>query len=143
MTGVCDASFVGDALLLDGPLGERALDRLARAPRWHAPHLLPAELSSVCRRLVRSGHVEAGVASAAMSRLAHMRIDLHAFGPHRERVWALRDNATAYDAWYIALAERLGVPLVTTDEKLAEVIGIRCTVEVVTAHRGLGRSGGG
>lgn len=130
--GVCDASFVGDALLVDGAVADRALDRLARTSRWHAPHLLPAEVASVCRRLVRVGRLDVGVATAAMSRLERMRLDLHAFAPYRDRVWELRENATVYDAWYLALAERLDEPLVTTDNKLAQVPGIRCTVEVVT-----------
>ena len=131
--GVCDASFIADALLVDGAIGDRALDRLARTSRWHAPHLLPTELASVCRRLVGTGQLDVGVATAAMSRLERTRLDLHAFAPHRDRVWELRDNATVYDAWYLALAERLDTPLVTTDQKLARVPGIRCAVEVVTA----------
>lgn len=35
------------------------------------------------------------------------------------RIWALRENVTAYDAAYVALAEALGVPLVTRDARLA------------------------
>jgi predicted nucleic acid-binding protein len=131
--GVCDASFLADAFLVDGSLAERALDRLARSRRWHAPHVLPAEVTSVCRRLVGADQVDVGVAAAALDRLERMRLDLHAFAPCRERVWQLRDNATAYDAWYLALAERLGEPLVTTDNKLAQVPGVRCDVEVIGA----------
>ena len=53
--------------------------------------------------------------------------------PHRllaPRVWELRDNLSAYDASYVALAEALQIPLVTTDARLARAPGIRCEVEV-------------
>jgi predicted nucleic acid-binding protein len=47
-----------------------------------------------------------------------------------ERIWELRENLTAYDAAYIALAEALDAPLVTTDARLARASGIRAAVEV-------------
>jgi predicted nucleic acid-binding protein len=38
---------------------------------------------------------------------------------------------SVYDAWYVALAERLSVTLVTTDRRLASANGPRCEIEVV------------
>ena len=46
------------------------------------------------------------------------------------RIWELKDDLTAYDATYVALAEALSVPLVTTDARLARAPGIRAEVEV-------------
>ena len=46
------------------------------------------------------------------------------------RIWALRDNLTAYDAAYVALAEALDAPLVTCDTKIAAAPGHRARVEV-------------
>jgi predicted nucleic acid-binding protein len=48
------------------------------------------------------------------------------------RCWQLRDNLKTYDAVYVALAEALGVPLLTADARLADATGIRCQVELLT-----------
>ena len=47
------------------------------------------------------------------------------------RIWELRDNVSAYDATYVAVAEALEAPLVTADGRLARAPGPRCTVTVV------------
>ncbi len=128
---VCDASLLGDALLVGGETGGTALQRLAATRSWHAPELIGAELTSVARRLVRAGLVEATVAAGALDRFQRMDLTLHPWAPYQARTWQLRDNATPYDAWYLALAERLDVPLVTADAKLADLPGVRCAVEVL------------
>lgn len=127
-----DASLLTDALVGAGPQGDAAIARIAATATWHAPHLLPAEVVSAVRGLLTAGHIDAPIAAAAQDRLRRTRVRLHAFDPFHERVWDLRANTTVYDAWYLTLAERLGVALVTTDSKLARVPGIRCPVEVVT-----------
>jgi predicted nucleic acid-binding protein len=48
-----------------------------------------------------------------------------------DRVWELRDNLSAYDASYVALAELLGCSLLTADARLSRAPGIRCPVTVV------------
>ena len=48
--------------------------------------------------------------------------------PHAERVWALRHNLTAYDAWYVAVAEALDCPLATLDRRLSRASGPACEV---------------
>jgi predicted nucleic acid-binding protein len=42
----------------------------------------------------------------------------------------LRTNLTAYDAAYVALAEALGVPLVTCDAKLAAAPATSARIEL-------------
>ncbi len=50
--------------------------------------------------------------------------------PLLERICNLRGNLTAYDAAFIALAEALDAPLVTTDTWLAQAQGNNATVEL-------------
>lgn len=128
---VADASLVTDALAAEGRLGVAASTRIAAEPVWHGPHLLPCEVLSALRRLELDGHIDAAVAAGAQDRLRRLQLELHPLRPLHERVWELRRNATPYDAWYLALAERLDTSLVTTDAKLAGVPSARCDVEVV------------
>ncbi len=48
------------------------------------------------------------------------------FAPFEERIWELRHNLTAYDAWYVAVAEALDCPLVTLDIRLSRAPGPTC-----------------
>lgn len=54
-----------------------------------------------------------------------MPVDV-AFAPLADRIWELRSNVTAYDAWYVALAETLDLSLATLDLRLAQAPGTRC-----------------
>jgi predicted nucleic acid-binding protein len=51
------------------------------------------------------------------------------------RAWELRLNTYVGDALYIALAEELDCPLLTTDTKVSGVPGIRCAVETLAEGR--------
>jgi predicted nucleic acid-binding protein len=122
---VVDASFVVAALIDDGADGRWAEAALASAP-LAAPHLMPVEVANVLRRAVLAGELSDEVASLAQQDLAGLRIELFPYQPFGKRVWELRNNLTAYDAWYIALAEALELPLATLDERLARAAGPRC-----------------
>jgi predicted nucleic acid-binding protein len=69
----------------------------------------------------------AASAGDALGRLVELNVELHPFEPFAARVWELRETVTAYDAWYVALAEALDVPLATVDTKLARAPGPRCS----------------
>jgi len=65
----------------------------------------------------------------------HSRLHLEYFPPYAPlgpRVWELRENLTAYDAWYVALAEELGLPLATLDGRLSRAPGPRCEFTIPT-----------
>jgi len=60
-----------------------------------------------------------------------LAITRHSTFPMLDRVWELRDNLTAYDAAYVALAEAFDCPLVTADARISRAPGLRCSVTVL------------
>lgn len=125
MTFVVDASVVVAALLDAGPVGTWAESLVTSGP-LAAPHLMPVEAANVLRRAALVGDVSADVAALAHDDLVSLRVELFPYEPFASRVWQLRANVTAYDAWYVALAESLEVGLATLDLKLSRASGIRC-----------------
>ena len=89
-----------------------------------------AEVANVLRRMELSGSLSRLEATAALHELLRLKIELHPFGPFAGRVWELRSNLTAYDAWYVALAEVLDWPLATLDRRLSRATGPLCEVIV-------------
>jgi predicted nucleic acid-binding protein len=129
---VLDASVVVDLLLDLPPYAERIVARIQReAPALIAPHLLDAEVAQVLRRYVLRGEVLAADAEAALEDLAALPITRYPHTPLLARAFALRANATVYDALYLVLAEALAVPLLTRDTALATIPGHGAQVEVV------------
>jgi len=123
---VVDASMVVAALVDGGRAGAWA-DALLLAEGPAAPHLMPVEVANILRRAALAGDISSDVAALAHADLLHLRIELFPYEPFAERVWALRTNLTAYDAWYVGLAESLDAPLATLDERLVRSDGPRCT----------------
>jgi predicted nucleic acid-binding protein len=74
-----------------------------------------------------AGKLERGEAAAAFHDLLALDLELTPFAPFAERIWELRPNVTSYDAWYVALAEELDLPLATLDRRLAGSSGPRCS----------------
>ena len=59
-----------------------------------------------------------------------MRLTRYSHGPFIERIWELRENVAAYDAAYVALAEALDAPMITTDARLAQAPGHSARIEM-------------
>lgn len=118
MTIVLDASVLVAALIDDGPTGDWADHLVAREPLV-APHHLPVEVSNILRRAALAGTISRDQASLAFTDLIDLDVDLVPFEPLADRIWELRHNITPYDAWYVALAEALDLPLATLDLRLA------------------------
>lgn len=125
MTLVVDASTVVAALVDSGPDGRWA-ERFLESEVLVAPHLLPVETANVLRRAALVGDISADTASLAHGDLLDLRVQLFAYEPFGPRVWELRDSLSAYDAWYVALAESLHAPLATLDQRLAQSPGPTC-----------------
>ena len=96
----------------------------------HAPHLLDVEMLHALRGLVLRGDVSRARGEEVREDFASLRWSRYSHVPFLDRIWELKDNLTAYDAAYVALAETLSAPLVTTDARLARAPGIRAEVEV-------------
>lgn len=90
----------------------------------HAPHLIDVEILHALRGLVRAGKLSADRAQDVRSDVAALAITRYGHEPLADRIWALRDNLTAYDAAFVALSEALKVPLITCDARLASAPGI-------------------
>jgi predicted nucleic acid-binding protein len=124
---VVDASVIAPALGDDGPDGERARLRLA-SEELVAPELIDLEVASAWRRAARSGKLSGQRAEQALADLLDLPLARAPHQPLMSRIWELRDNLTAYDAAYVALAEALGGPLLTADEPLSRAVGTRCEI---------------
>lgn len=131
---VVDAGVLAVALVDDNADGDLARDRL-RDHDLIAPALIDLEVMSVCRGLVRGGRLTRERAELAVTQLISLPLTRVDHAPLVARCWELRDNLTPYDAAYVALAETLGVPLLTSDERLGRAPGIRCAVEVLSVGR--------
>jgi len=128
---VVDASALVEVLLRTSlaPLVERRL--FAAGETLHAPHLLDVEVAQVLRRYAASGEIDATRGHAALEDLADFPLRRYPHDVLLSRVWDLRNNVTACDAMYVALAEALDAPLVTRDRRLAGAAGHQARIEVV------------
>jgi predicted nucleic acid-binding protein len=128
---VLDASAIIE-LLLRTPAGNRVEQRIySSAELLHAPHLLDVEVAQVIRRLAAAGRIAPARGAVTLQVLTDMSIIRHSHSMLLQRIWHLRENFTAYDAAYVALAETLDAPLLTCDRKLARAANHRARIEVV------------
>ena len=113
------------ALIDGGAHGTWAEDILASGA-LHAPELARVEAINVLRRLELAKQITTAEANAAHDDLMHLNLELFSFDPFADRIWQLRHTVTCYDAWYVALAEALKLPLATLDERLSKAPGPTC-----------------
>jgi predicted nucleic acid-binding protein len=129
---VIDASVLTAFYAADDPRRDVVAARLAVGDALFAPAHLDAEVVSALRGMaLRSSALRAAVPTA-LRHLAGFPIRRMPLAPLLERMWELRENVTPYDAAYVALAERLDGPLVTSDSKLTAASGPRCSFDLIT-----------
>jgi predicted nucleic acid-binding protein len=123
---VVDASAALTALLNDGParqtIGSQGL---------HAPHLIDSEVASALRRQVHANRIAADDGWRALDAWRRIGVTRYPVSGLLQRIWELRDNLSAYDASYVAVAEQLDCALLTADRRLSNAVGLRCSVTVV------------
>ena len=93
-----------------------------------APELALVETTNILRRLELAGEITRLEATSARLDLLRLDLALYPFAPFAERVWALRNHLSSYDAWYVALAEALDCPLLTLDARLSRASGPGCEI---------------
>lgn len=113
------------ALVDGGPRGEWA-ESVLESPTLYAPELVRVEATNTLRRLEFAGRIATSDANAAYEDLLRLNLELLPFDPFAQRVWELRRTVTSYDAWYVAVAEALQLPLATLDARLTAASGPRC-----------------
>ena len=124
---VIDASATLSALLNAGPARS-----VLSSEQLHAPHLIDCEVADALRRRVAAQQLGARAGWDALDVLRRMGMTRYPMFPLLERAWELRDNLSAYDASYVALAELLGCNLLTADSRIGRAPGLHCPVTVVT-----------
>jgi predicted nucleic acid-binding protein len=124
MTLVIESGLVVAALVDSGEVGTWA-DHLLATDDLAAPHLMSVEVTNVLRRAAMVGEISADTAALAHADLLGLR-EVFAYEPFAARVWELRENVTAYNGWYVAVAESLDAKLGTVDLRLAKAAGPRC-----------------
>lgn len=123
---VVDASAALSALLNAGPAR-----RVLAGEQLHAPHLIDTEVASGLRRRVALEQLGAGAGWTALDTFRRLGMTRYPVAALLDRVWELRDDLSAYDASYVALAELLDCNLLTADARLGRAPGVRCAITVV------------
>jgi predicted nucleic acid-binding protein len=129
---VLDASAALPLLLDVQPIATAVNTRLAkREETIHVPHVFDLELIQALRLGLLQGVVGSARANQAIIDLVDMRLVRYPHVAMSDRVWELRDNLSAYDAVYVALAETLDAPLITCDARLARSPAHEAHVELL------------
>jgi predicted nucleic acid-binding protein len=129
---VLDASALVE-LLLNTAAGQAVARRMADPSIGvHVPHLVDVEVVQALRRMAGLGELTVVEAETAIDDLRALDLQRHAHEPLLGRVWELRQNLSAYDAVYVALAEVLDTIVLTCDGRLARAPRLTERVELIS-----------
>jgi predicted nucleic acid-binding protein len=128
---VVDASALIEVLLRTPAAHAVESHLFAPGQTLHAPHLLDIEGAQVIRRYAAKGEINGDRGRAALDDLSDLPMQRYPYDFLLARVWDLRNNMTAYDAVYVALAEALDAVLLTRDHLLAGAAGHHSRVRLL------------
>ena len=126
---IIDSSCLYEVLTF-GERAESIRSQMANDPDHGAPHLIDVEVLGVIRRESLRGNLDPTASHLARRDLARWPGQRFDHRPLLERAWELRHNVRTADAMFVALAEILRAPLLTLDEPLSQVSGLRCEIEL-------------
>jgi predicted nucleic acid-binding protein len=127
---VLDASAAVE-WLLQTSAGQQIESRIySRNETLHAPQLLDLEVAQVLRRLRGQNKISNARATEAVDDLIDLRVTRYPHAVLLPRIWQLRHNLSAYDAAYVALAEKLGATLITRDKAIASAAAHAVAIEL-------------
>lgn len=97
-----------------------ALFRRAQDAEILVPAIWPLEVSHVIRRALREERIDQADVDAFLSHLATLdfQVDISIYTVPDALLQVEYFGLTSYDASYLALAERRGVPLATNDQRM-------------------------
>lgn len=125
---VVDTSALVDLFVVSDTPTE--LRRAVLTGRCAAPELIDIEAANVLRKLIHRGRLSDAEGGDALRDVRDAPVVRISHRPLLDRVWELRQNITPYDASYVALAEILRVPLLTSDARLGLAGGHKAQIEV-------------
>jgi predicted nucleic acid-binding protein len=128
---VLDASALVEVILRTPTGGAVERRMFASAETLHAPHLIDIETTHVLRRYVANGTIDAKRGSEAVHDIGTLSLLRYGHAGLLPRVWEMRNNLSAYDAVYVALAQVLNATLLTCDRRLASAAGHRVRIETM------------
>jgi predicted nucleic acid-binding protein len=123
---VADASVIYESLT-----GSTSAQAVLADEQTQVPTVADIEVASALRKRVYLGQITANEGWRALETYRWMAVTRHSTFAFFDRIWELRDNLTAYDAAYVALAEIIDCPLVTADARISRAPGLRCAITVL------------
>ena len=127
---VLDSSAAVDYLVRHRDQGDWVADQLHADGDLHAPHLIDVEVVAALRALVSHGAISPERGARALESLLGLDLARYPHLPFARRMWSLSANHSAADAVFIALAQALDAPLVTTNAHLAQAPNLPVQVRV-------------
>ena len=128
---VVDASVLAAFYAADDPRRTVVSAKLAAGNALYAPAHLDVEVVSALRGMAKASPPLRAAVPGTLRHLAALPVRRMPLAGLLDRMWELRDSLTAYDAAYVALAEKLSCALLTCDAKLAGVPGAECGVDLI------------
>lgn len=127
---VVDTSAMVELLIGEDERAEKVREAVT-GEALAAPHAIDLEFTSVLRGMTLGRKLSKDRAEAALSTLEQLDLRRYDHTWYLPRIWELRANMWPYDAAFIALAEALGIPLLTADKKFDGVPKTGCAIITV------------